>query len=208
MLAVARVCRGLAARGVAALRFDATGLGESPGDFAATGFESWVADALAAAEAMRLAVRAPSVVAGLSLGGAAALSVAARLKAARGAAVLNAPASPAHLLTLLPGLDAVRRHGVAPVEVAGRRVRLGRGLLSELAAADPAAEFARTGKSLLALHAPEDDLVPFSEAERLLAGHGGPKALVRLAGGDHLLTSRAVCDSAADALAAWVKSLG
>lgn len=205
---MARVCRGLAARGVAALRFDATGLGESPGDFAATGFESWVADALAAADAMRLAVRAASVVAGLSLGGAAALSVAARLKSARGAAVLNASSSSAHLLTLLPGLEAVRRHGVAPVEVAGRRVRLGRGLLAELAAARPAAEFARSGKALLALHAPADDLVPFSEAELLLSGHDGPKALVRLEGGDHLLTSRSVCEAAADALAAWAKSLG
>lgn len=204
---MARVCRALAARGVAALRFDATGLGESPGDFASTGFESWVADALAAAEAMGQTVGAASVVAGLSLGGATALSVAARLKTARGAAVLNSPASPAHLLTLLPGLDAVRRHGVAPVEVAGRRVRLGRGLLAELAASDPAAEFSRSGKALLALHAPGDDLVPFTEAQLLLAGHGGPKALVRLEGGDHLLTSRAVCESAADALASWVKSL-
>lgn len=208
MLAVARLCRGLAARGIAALRFDATGLGESPGDFAATGFESWVADALAAAGALGAAVRAPSAVAGLSLGGAAALAVAARLPSARGAAAVNAPAAPSHLLDVLPGLDAVRRYGTAPVEVAGRRVRLGRALLDELAAADPAAELSRTGKSLLVLHAPEDDLVPFSEGERLLAGHAGPKALGRLEGGDHLLTSRAVCEAAADALAAWVKALG
>lgn len=208
MLAVARICRGLASRGVAALRFDATGLGESPGDFAATGFSSWVADALAAAEAMRLAVRPPTVIAGLSLGGAAALAVAARLPSARGAALVNAPATPAHLLSVLPGLDAVRLHGVAPVEVAGRRVRLGRLLLDELASADPAAEFARTGKALLSLHAPEDGLVPFSEAERLQAGHPGPKSLVRLEGGDHLLTSRTVCEVAADALASWIKALG
>ncbi|TBR22399.1 hypothetical protein EPO15_08170 [bacterium] len=207
MLAVARLCRGLAARGVAALRFDATGLGESPGDFAATGFESWVADALAAADGMTAAFRAPTAVAGLSLGGAAALAAAARLPSARGAAAVNAPALPSHLLSVLPGLDAVRRQGVAPVEVAGRRVRLGRGLLDELAASDPAAEFSRSGKSLLVLHAPADDLVPFSEGECLLKGHRGPKALRRLEGGDHLLTSRAVCEAASDALAGWAKSL-
>ncbi|MDE2290952.1 MAG: hypothetical protein KGL53_02620, partial [Elusimicrobia bacterium] len=45
MLAVARLARALAARGYAALRFDATGLGESKGDFAATGFASWLEDA-------------------------------------------------------------------------------------------------------------------------------------------------------------------
>lgn len=207
MLAVARLSRGLAARGVAALRFDATGLGESPGDFSATGFASWVADALAAAEAMRPLVGAPQAVAGLSLGGAAALAVAARLKDAKGACAVNAPASPAHLLGVLPGLDAVRRHGTAPVEVAGRRVRLGARLLDELAAADPAAEFAKSGKALLALHAPGDDLVPFAEAQKLTGAHPGPKRLVRLEGGDHLLTSRAVCEAAAEAMAQWVKGL-
>jgi putative redox protein len=167
-----------------------------------------VADSLAAAEALSAAVRAPSAVAGLSLGGAAALAVAARLPSARGAAAVNAPAAPSDRVDVRPRREAVRRYGTAPVEVAGRRVRLGRALLDELAAADPAAEFSRSGKSLLVLHAPADDLVPFAEGERLLAGHAGPKALTRLEGGDHLLTSRAVCEAAADALAAWVKAPG
>ncbi|MBI2363211.1 MAG: alpha/beta fold hydrolase [Elusimicrobia bacterium] len=203
MLAVARVSRALAERGVAVLRFDATGLGESRGDFAATGLRSWVDDALRAAEALTQAVRAPDAVAGLSLGGTAALAAAARLPSVRGAAVLNAPSRPSHLLGVLPDLDAVRRYGVAPVEVAGRRVRLGRALLEELEGEDPAAEFAATGKRLLVLHAPADDLVPFSEGTALLGGHPGPKRLVRLEGADHLLTRRADALAAAAAIAEW-----
>lgn len=203
MLAVARIARALAARGAAVLRFDATGLGESRGDFAKTGLRSWLADALAAAAALERAARAPDFVAGLSLGGTVALAAAARLPSARGAAALNAPERPAHLLSVLPGLDAVRRHGAAPVEVAGRRVRLGAGLLEELAADDPAAELSAAGKSLLLLHAPADDIVPFAEAERLFARHAGPKRLVRLEGGDHLLSVRTVAETAAAELASW-----
>lgn len=208
MLAVARISRGLAERGAAVLRFDATGLGESRGDFAATGFESWVDDALRAAAALSAAVRAPDAVVGLSLGGTAGLAVAARLPSARGAAALNSPSRPAHLLGVLPGLDAVRRYGVAPVEVAGRRVRLGRGLLEELERADPAAEFAAAGKDLLVLHAPADDLVPFAEAEALLRAHPGPKRLVRLEGADHLITRRGDAGLAAGEIFEWVARLG
>ena len=42
--AAGRISRALASRGVAVLRFDFTGLGESDGDFAATGFSSNVED--------------------------------------------------------------------------------------------------------------------------------------------------------------------
>lgn len=207
MLAVARVSRALAELGTAVLRFDAAGLGESRGDFAATGFNSWVDDALRAAQALAEAARAPDAVAGLSLGGTAALAAAARLPSARGAVLLNAPSRPSHLLGALPGLEAVRRYGVAPVEVAGRRVRLGRPLLEELEREDPAAEFAATGKALLILHAPEDDLVPFAQGEALLRGHPGPKRLVCLEGADHLLTRRADAAAAAASIAEWIAAL-
>lgn len=208
MLAVARIARFLAERGAAVLRFDATGLGESRGDFAATGFESWVDDALRAADALGRAVRAPDAVVGLSLGGTAGLAVAARLPSVRGAAALNAPSRPSHLLGVLPGLDAVRRYGVAPVEVAGRRVRLGRGLLEELERLDPSAEFAKTGKRLLVLHAPGDELVPISEGEALLAAHPGPGRLVRLDGADHLITRRSDAEFAAAEIAGWMTAPG
>ena len=49
-LAASRVARGLAERGIGVLRFDFTGLGESGGDFSASGFSSDVADLAAAAD--------------------------------------------------------------------------------------------------------------------------------------------------------------
>ncbi|MER8125068.1 osmotically inducible protein C, partial [Acinetobacter baumannii] len=48
-LAATRISRALAERGIATLRFDFTGLGESGGEFGDAGFAADVADLVAAA---------------------------------------------------------------------------------------------------------------------------------------------------------------
>jgi putative redox protein len=75
-LAAAHIAGALAQRGIAVLRFDFTGLGESEGEFATSGFSANVADLIAAAGALESAFVAPALLVGHSLGGAAALMAA------------------------------------------------------------------------------------------------------------------------------------
>ena len=77
--AVGHISRALAARGVAVLRFDFTGLGESDGDFADTDFSSNLGDLIAAADYLRREHEAPRILIGHSLGGAAVLAAAAQI---------------------------------------------------------------------------------------------------------------------------------
>ena len=72
--AAARISRALAEQGVAVLRFDFTGLGESEGQFGATNFSSNVADLLSAAGQLARSHAPPRLLVGHSLGGAAVLS--------------------------------------------------------------------------------------------------------------------------------------
>ncbi|NIR34935.1 MAG: osmotically inducible protein C, partial [Actinobacteria bacterium] len=65
--AVGAIASALTARGVAVLRFDFTGLGESEGDFAETNFTTNVEDLVAAAEAMAGRYRPPALLLGHSL---------------------------------------------------------------------------------------------------------------------------------------------
>ena len=57
--AASRISRALAGRGIAILRFDFTGLGNSDGDFANSNFSSNVQDLLAAAAKLEQEYQAP-----------------------------------------------------------------------------------------------------------------------------------------------------
>jgi putative redox protein len=84
------VSTALAERGIATLRFDFTGLGESEGQFTSA-FASDVDDVVAAADALRNRHRAPALLVGHSRGGTAALAAAARVPEAVGVATIGAP---------------------------------------------------------------------------------------------------------------------
>jgi alpha/beta superfamily hydrolase len=73
-LAASRLAQALGTRGIAVLHFDFTGIGASEGEFANAGFSANVADLVAAADHMRRAHRAPALLIGHSLGGAAVLA--------------------------------------------------------------------------------------------------------------------------------------
>src|SRR3954469_9444532 len=79
VLAAKRIAVALAAKGIAVLRFDFTGLGSSEGDFATSTFSSNVADLVPAAGPLRETRQAPAILIGHSLGGAAVLAAAAQI---------------------------------------------------------------------------------------------------------------------------------
>ena len=84
VFAATRIAQRLRAHGIAVLRFDFTGLGASEGEFANTNFSSNVGDLLAAAEWLRSERKAPELLIGHSLGGAAVLAAAKSIPEARG----------------------------------------------------------------------------------------------------------------------------
>ena len=205
ILAARRIAAGLAARGIATLRFDFTGLGSSEGDFANTGFGSNVADILAAAAQLRAEGRAPALLVGHSLGGAAVLAAAAGIPEVRAVAVIGAPFSASHLLEALgPQVAAVVRHGEAQVTIAGRSFTLRRDFVEDLQRQDQGARIARLGKALLILHAPQDAVVGIDNARAIFDAARHPKSFVALDGADHLLTRPRDAEFVADVLAAWL----
>jgi len=85
------VSAALAEQGIATLRFDFTGLGESEGAFEGTTFARDVEDILAAADALREHYSAPALLVGHSRGGTASLAAAAGIPEAVGVATIGAP---------------------------------------------------------------------------------------------------------------------
>ena len=96
--AARHIADGLKQRGIAALRFDFTGLGASEGEFANTTFSSNVDDLVAAADHLRATLAAPAILIGHSLGGAAVLAAALRIPKARAVVTIAAPFDPDRLV--------------------------------------------------------------------------------------------------------------
>lgn len=203
-LAASRIAAALAARGIATLRFDFTGLGESGGDFAATTFASNVDDLLAAAAALAARHQAPALLVGHSLGGAAVIVAAGRLQGIAGIAVLGAPSEPAHALQQLgAGLEEVQSAGAAEVTLGGRRIRIGRELVADLAQDRVLDTLGHLKAAFLVMHAPRDEVVGIDHATKLFLAAKHPKSFVSLDRADHLLTRREDADYAAEVIAAW-----
>ncbi|MEM7294569.1 MAG: alpha/beta fold hydrolase, partial [Pseudomonadota bacterium] len=98
--AAVAIADAMAAQGIAVLRFDFTGLGQSEGDFADTHFSSNVEDLIDAARYLEEHHAAPQVLVGHSLGGTAVMQAAHRIESARAVATIGSPADAEHVLHL------------------------------------------------------------------------------------------------------------
>ena len=134
VLAARRIALALAAKGIAVLRFDFTGLGSSEGDFANSTFSSNVADLVRAANHLRDTRKASSILIGHSLGGAAILAAAGQIPDARAVVTIAAPSDPAHVTGLFKDrLEDIRKQGKVEVSLAGRPFHITRKFLDDIA---------------------------------------------------------------------------
>ncbi|MGD9253125.1 MAG: bifunctional alpha/beta hydrolase/OsmC family protein [Holophagae bacterium] len=201
---VARVSRALAAEGVAVLRFDFTGLGQSQGDFADTTFSSNVEDLVAAASFMERELESPAVLIGHSLGGAAVLQAASRIPSARAVATIGAPSSTNHLAAMLrSSAEDIDSTGEAEVSIGGRSFRIRREMVEDLSSVTMEAATESLGRALLVLHSPVDDTVGIEHATAIFRAAKHPKSFVSLDTADHLLTGPADARYVGAVIAGW-----
>jgi putative redox protein len=206
VLAAKRIATSLAARGIAVLRFDFTGLGSSEGDFANSTFSSNVADLVRAADHLRETRKGPAILIGHSLGGAAILAAAGRIPDAKAVITIAAPSDPAHVTGLFrERIEDIRKHGKVEVQLAGRPFHITSEFLDDIAEHGLMAHVAKLHKALLIMHAPTDDTVGIDNATYIFAAAKHPKSFVSLAGADHLLSGKRDAAYVAGVIAAWAE---
>jgi putative redox protein len=203
-LAAKRISVALAAKGIAVLRFDFTGLGSSEGDFSNSTFSSNVADLVRAADHLRSARKAPSILIGHSLGGAAVLAAAGKIPEAKAIVTIAAPSDPVHVTGLFKEhLDNIRGQGEVEVSLAGRPFRIKRAFLDDIAEHELMKDITGLHKALLIMHSPVDDTVGIDNATKIFVAAKHPKSFVSLDHADHLLSKATDALYAADVIAAW-----
>jgi uncharacterized OsmC-like protein/alpha-beta hydrolase superfamily lysophospholipase len=204
VLAARRIAAALAAKGIAVLRFDFTGLGSSEGDFANSTFSSNVADLVHAADHLRETRKAPSLLIGHSLGGAAILAAAAQIPEAKAVVTIAAPSDPAHVTGLFKDrIEDIRKQGKVEVSLAGRPFHITREFLDDIAEHGLMMHVTNLHKALLIMHSPVDDTVGIDNATRIFVAAKHPKSFVSLADADHLLGGKRDAAYVADVIAAW-----
>jgi fermentation-respiration switch protein FrsA (DUF1100 family) len=202
--ATKRISRALAEQGVATLRIDFTGLGESEGEFAASSFSGNIDDLLAAAAFLEREHRAPTLLIGHSLGGAAVIAAAERLPHARAIATIGAPSDPKHVARLFTNArQDIERDGEAEVSIGGRPFTIKTSFLDDLKRHALTDVLAQLRKPLLILHAPADAVVSIDHARVLFEAAFHPKSFVSLDDADHLLSRPRDAQYTANIIAAW-----
>jgi uncharacterized OsmC-like protein/fermentation-respiration switch protein FrsA (DUF1100 family) len=206
VLAAKRIAVALAAKGIAVLRFDFTGLGSSEGDFANSTFSSNVADLVLAANHLRETRKGPAILIGHSLGGSAILAAAGQIPDARAVVTIAAPSDPAHVTGLFKDrIEDIREHGKAEVSLAGRPFPIRSEFLDDIAEQNLMAHVTKLHKALLIMHSPTDDTVGIDNATHIFVAAKHPKSFVSLAGADHLLADKRDATYVADVIAAWAE---
>ena len=203
---IRHVCHALAQQGVAVLRFDFTGLGESGGDFSETGFSSNVEDIIAAASFLGRDYSSPHLLIGHSLGGAAALAAAPRIASIKAVVTIAAPSSPAHVADHLAShREQLEKTGEAIIRIGEVDYLIKKHLVDDLSAYPLDELMAGMDRALLVLHSPLDKTVGIQHASSIFSMAHHPKSFVSLDRADHLLTSEADASYAGAVIAAWAK---
>jgi putative redox protein len=200
------ISRSLVRSGIAVLRFDFTGLGESEGDFANTNFSSNIADLVAAADFLITNYEMPKILIGHSLGGAAVLKAATHIPSSRAVATIGAPAEPAHVLRHISDQkEMIEATGVLEVVVEGRPFKFQKQFIENLQQIEMEKTVRNLRKALLIFHSPVDTVVSIDNAAKIFQSARHPKSFISLDKADHLLMNETDAQYVGAMTAVWAR---
>ncbi|MCF7354936.1 bifunctional alpha/beta hydrolase/OsmC family protein [Vibrio sp. CK2-1] len=206
IVSASRIAKGLADKGIAVLRFDFTGLGNSDGDFSNSNFSANLDDLHSAANYLREHYQAPDFLIGHSLGGTAVLAAAENIPETKAIVTIGAPAEPSHVLKqFTDNIDEIVAKGSKQVDLAGRPFTIKKQFIDDLQSYTLAERINNLKKPLLIFHSPLDTTVSINQAKIIYNAAKHPKSFISLDKADHLLTSKHDAEYVATTIQAWVQ---
>ncbi|MBB6463536.1 alpha/beta hydrolase family protein [Flammeovirga kamogawensis] len=203
--AVTNIAKALNSMGIAVLRFDFTGLGQSGGDFSETDFSSNVQDLIDVASYLAEEYHAPKLMIGHSLGGAAAIYAGKQIASIKAIATVGAPSSPHHVQHLFQhSIDEILEKGKALVQLGGRGFTISKQFIEDISNTNMKELMDTLRKPIIILHSPQDTTVDIKNAAEIYGYAHHPKSFISLDGADHLLTDSKYSNYVGKMIAQWV----
>lgn len=203
---VGHISRDLTDRGICVFRFDFTGLGESEGEFSESTLSTDIEDFVAAASVMEKEGKAPAILMGHSLGGAAAIQAAHKIRSAKAVAVMGTPSNPEHVIRHMSlKIDEIEEHGEATVQLAGRPFKIKKSFIEDLRGQVMDQNIKNLDKALLIFHSPTDNIVGIENASHIYQMARHPKSFISLDNADHLLSKDEDAAYVGQVTAAWAQ---
>lgn len=204
--AVRNISRQLTNHGFGVLRFDFTGLGHSSGAFEDTSFSSNIDDVIQVSNYLAENYKAPDLIIGHSLGGAAAIVAASLLENIKAVATIGAPSDVSHVTHLFSnGIEELEHKGIAEVSIGGRPFRVRKEMIDDFNKHQLIDIVARLKKPFLIFHSPQDATVEVQHAANLYHHAKHPKSFISLDGADHLLRNNEDAIYVGDMIGSWIK---
>lgn len=185
-----KAARALASAGIAALRFDFRGSGDSEGLFQDASIQTEIDDAHAGIEFLRVQPQVDATrlaLLGLSLGGLVAACAAASRPDIRALVLWSAVAHLGELFMASSSpnrLEHLEQHGYT--DAGG--LALGRDFVQQAMTVDPVTSLASWGGPVLIAHGTADATVPLDHAYRYKTAAGDRAELMLLDGADHVFS--------------------
>jgi putative redox protein len=204
ILAASKISKYLAEHGIAVLRFDFTGIGNSEGDFANTNFSSNTEDLMAAYQSLSEHFQAPQLLIGHSLGGAAVLKIAHELEEVECVVTIGAPSEVEHVSHLFSDYEKeIEAEGHAHVKLGGRDFTIKEQFLRDLKEHNILDGLDKVKKAFLILHSPIDNTVSVDHAGTIFQALKHPKSFLTLDNADHLVSRPEDAQYIAEVISAW-----
>lgn len=201
-IASREIAKNLCSNGMAVLRFDFTGIGNSQGDFANTDFSSNIQDIIFAAKSLANKHEAPKLLIGHSLGGAAILAAAPFIESAKAIVAIGAPYEPSHVTHLFKDID-FSKNDIAEIDLMGRKIKISKDFVENLNIHNQSEKIRNINKALLVMHSPIDNIVEIENSKMIYEAARHPKSFISLDKIDHLITNKEDAKYIANVISAW-----
>ncbi|MCI0448610.1 MAG: lysophospholipase [Chlorobi bacterium] len=189
--AIININRSLTKMGIASLRFDMTGIGESEGDFSETNFSTQIEDFHSAADFLSKNYKAAKLLIGHSLGGCVAIYASLKLPYVKAISVISTPSEPSSLSRKLKNTkNRAIQNGFSITEIGGVKFKFKPQFFYDIESYSLKEELKKLKRPFLIMHSPTDTYNDISNAAELFKNAKHPKSFISLDGMDHLMLKK------------------